>query len=660
MARSASSQSLDSLKELLQHLPDQVHLDEQFFQQFANSLNVATFLCNGQGVITRYNRAAELLWGRIPEKNECWSGAWKMYDVDAITILPPKKSPLAIAYAEKLFSITKEVILERPNEERSFVTIYSKIYYNSCKNITGSISLFLDNKGISGEQRDTHLAAIVQFSDDAIVSKTLNGVVTSWNAAAERIFGYTAKEMIGQPLLKIIPKDLWGEETSIQERLRKGIRIDHYETRRLTKNNEYINVSLTISPVMDSNGIIVGASKIARDITKQKQNEAALVESEERYRLAIETAKLGTWLLNIETNEFSCLAEAIHILGLSRQKDPVFEDLVAVTYPDDLNLVKEKFNWASKQVGNEVYDLEYRIIRPSDHSKRWIRLRGKLYFSSSGTPQKVIGTLLDITDEKMATEKLETTVKERTQELQQMNDLLLKSNQDLEQFAYIASHDLQEPLRKIQTFIQIVERENFSAKAISTYFEKIKMSAERMSELVKGVLNYARLDKSETQFTCVDLNQVLEEAKQDYEALIATKQADIQSSRLPVIKGLHTQLRQLFANLISNSLKFTQKKPRISITGNVLQAEAFSNYPQLNREQQYVELIFNDNGIGFDQQYAEKIFLIFQRLHSKSEYKGTGIGLALCKKIVENHHGIITACSEKHKGATFTILLPVY
>jgi signal transduction histidine kinase len=265
--------------------------------------------------------------------------------------------------------------------------------------------------------------------------------------------------------------------------------------------------------------------------------------------------------------------------------------------------------------------------------------------------------VLDITEEKRAKEQSEKIVEERTLDLRKMNEQLRRSNHDLEQFAYIASHDLQEPLRKIQSFIDIV-RQKEDKKDLPHYFEKIVQSAKRMSTLIKDVLNYSRLDSDETPFTEVSLNQVLKEVATDYEHLILERRALIKSTDLPVVNGIHAQLRQLFANLLSNSLKFSTANPEISIAARPLPLNQLKNYPAAETGRSYVELTFSDNGIGFDQQYADRIFMIFQRLHNRTEYGGTGIGLALCKKIVENHQGSIKAESTPGHGSVFTILLP--
>jgi PAS domain S-box-containing protein len=510
-----------------------------------------------------------------------------------------------------------------------------------------NLHLYLDQ--FEDIDKEGHLASIVQSSDDAIISKTLDGIITSWNAAAERIFGYRAAEMIGQSIFKLIPPDRLDEEYQIQERLKRGEKIDHYETRRITSDGRELDVSLTISPLRDKAGNITGASKIARDITRQKQAEDALKKSEEKYRLAVQTAHIGTWSFDPVSLEIALSTECRHAYNLPEDAPVDYNIMLGLVYPDDVSLVRKRLAMAFDPVNNGNYDVEHRITPYHSDTVRWTRVRGKMYFNAAGNPEKLIGTLLDITDERMAKEELERTVIERTRELQKMNEQLMRSNHDLEQFAYIASHDLQEPLRKIQFFIDVMKDQKDKEHS-SVYMDKVSGSANRMSLLIRDVLDYSRLGRSEGLFREVDLNQVLREVKTDYERLMVEKGAVVDSGDLPTVKGNHTQLRQLFANLISNSLKFSSAHPEISIMAHLSHEEDGRSY---------IRLTFSDNGIGFEQQYAERIFMIFQRLHSRTEYSGTGIGLALCRKIVENHHGHIRGESQPGKGSVFTVLLPV-
>jgi PAS domain S-box-containing protein len=213
--------------------------------------------------------------------------------------------------------------------------------------------------------------------------------------------------------------------------------------------------------------------------------------------------------------------------------------------------------------------------------------------------------------------------------------------------------DIHEPLRKIQTFISMIKEWKMEGETADIYINKIYASAERMSQLIQDVLIYSRIS-TEEQFTETDLNCILSHVITDYELFVADKNATIETSPLPVIKAIPRQMHQLFSNLLSNSLKYSSESPRITVSGKIIQAENTEEYMT-----DYAEIVFSDNGIGFDPQYSEQIFRLFQRLHSKTEYCGTGVGLSICKKIADQHKGMIIAESTPGYGATFTIRLPV-
>ncbi|MBV4357578.1 PAS domain S-box protein [Pinibacter aurantiacus] len=624
-------------------------------QQVLDPQQEAVYLCDTNGFIIFYNEASAKLWGRRPEPGkEKWTGAWKTFD--------EKGKPFTPFLTEDIIKgklSIQNMLVEKSDGKRTLVKSNLRYLHDDEGAHIGFIinceSVLSQN---INQQKEAHLAAIVETSDDAIISKTLDGVITSWNAGAERIFGYSSDEMIGQLIFKLIPGNLWNEESMIQEHLRAGRRIDHYETIRINKNGDLLNVSLTISPIKDANGTVVGASKIARDITLQKAQEVSLRESEERYRLAIETARLGTWSFDIKNQHLAYSSETANIFGILN-KALSWALMMDAIFTEDKDLVNARLQQAMTNADGGDYDIEYRVVHESKAIK-WARVRGKVYFSPHGDAEKIIGTMLDITDEKTTKEILEQTVAERTADLSRMNEHLLKSNENLAQFAYIASHDLQEPLRKIQTFIDIIEKNGRLDPVPANYFHRIKSSAERMSSLVESILEYSRIDRQETQFVKTDLNLILREVIEDYETLINTTGTQIQSQQLPVIMGLPSQLRQLFANLISNAIKFCETTPSINIGARFLLNDQLPDGVPVLDSEHVLEISFTDNGIGFAQQYAEKIFQIFQRLHSKSTYKGTGIGLALCKKIIENHQGFIYAYGEPDKGSTFVILLPAH
>jgi len=252
---------------------------------------------------------------------------------------------------------------------------------------------------------------------------------------------------------------------------------------------------------------------------------------------------------------------------------------------------------------------------------------------------------------------LERIVESRTSELKASNQQLLRINSELEQFAYVSSHDLQEPLRKIQTFTELVSNNLANKEVAEKYLAKIDTSASRMGTLIKGVLSYSKLSEPVAQ-VAVDLNKVMENVLEDYELLISQKQGTVNLRQLPVIQGNELQIFQLFSNLINNSLKFSERKPVINISSRPVDPEMQRNL-QLDASKKFVNVSFEDNGIGFDTGFSEKIFTLFQRLNSGKEYQGTGIGLALCKKIVDNHGGTITVESMPWQGSTFNVILPV-
>ncbi|MFZ8200328.1 sensor histidine kinase [Alteromonas portus] len=259
-------------------------------------------------------------------------------------------------------------------------------------------------------------------------------------------------------------------------------------------------------------------------------------------------------------------------------------------------------------------------------------------------------------------EDLESRIEERTQELSLYSDELARSNRELEDFAFVASHDLQEPLRKIRAFGNRLESgyNDVIDERGKDYLARMLNAAERMSMLISDLLAFSRVSTRGKEFDEVDLNNTVRSVLGDLEIAIDEKSAEINVSDMPVIRGDKSQLEQLFLNLISNALKFQSEgvTPVVTITSKEA-TESDTRDILMSEEYDWVKITVKDNGIGFDQSFAEKIFAPFQRLHGRSEYKGTGIGLAVCRRIVERHNGQITAMSAPGQGATFSIIMPV-
>jgi PAS domain S-box-containing protein len=325
--------------------------------------------------------------------------------------------------------------------------------------------------------------------------------------------------------------------------------------------------------------------------------------------------------------------------------------------------------------GKPVRGEEIIVERP-DGVRRNILPHPDPIFDTNGKVIAAVNMLVDITTLKQKENELRSSeeklkrlandlkirVEERTRELNDANASLTSINKELEQFAFIASHDMQEPLRKIKTFTNRLDRNSADQldQVSKSYLNKIKSSSERMEALIHDVLNYSRLGYFENQFVETDLNQTVQNLLNDFEVLIEEKRAVINSDKLPVIPAIPLQMNQLFHNLFSNALKFSKADEpcKLSIRSRALNPKEVSE-KNLNTRFSYSEIIFQDNGIGFKQEFADSIFKIFKRLNSKDKYEGSGIGLALCKKIVSIHQGEIYAESGLNDGTTIRIILPV-
>ncbi len=320
-----------------------------------------------------------------------------------------------------------------------------------------------------------------------------------------------------------------------------------------------------------------------------------------------------------------------------------------------------------RSLNEKMTDFELRYVLRSE--EKILLLNASRIFREDNAELMILLAIEDVTEARKReadllsfSQELERKVQERTNSLKEANNSLQHSNASLEQFATIASHDLQEPLRKIRTFAALLNKshsQEIRAEA-KELLQKISSSAERMSLLIGNVLNFSKvLDAS--IFEKTDLNGILNDVITDFDLLIAEKGAVIHADRLPVIQAVPLQMNQLLYNLLSNALKFSSPDlaPAIHVSGRSLAAEETAKHPDLDAKKTYIEISAEDNGIGFDQQFSKQIFLIFQRLNRNEHFEGTGIGLALCKRIVTNHQGVIYAEAKEGRGARFCVILPV-
>jgi PAS domain S-box-containing protein len=423
----------------------------------------------------------------------------------------------------------------------------------------------------------------------------------------------------------------------------------------------------TYAPLRDNAGAITGVMILATEVTMQvmarKELEAVqdnLLQSNQRLSLALEAGHLGSYEIDLSTGVTISTAQCKANYGRPANLPFNFQDLMEAIVPEDRNLVNDAV--AQAVATKSTYYATYRVHWP-DGSLHWVNASGHLVEAPEGGPPRVIGVTQDITLEKMAQQELERQVRERTFQLQDSILDLKRSNQNLQQFAYIASHDLQEPLRKIQSFGDLLK--NRYSKELGegvNYLLRMQKSAGRMSVLIQDLLNFSRISTRQEASTPVHLGDVVKAVKKDLDLMITESGAQIVSENLPTVSGDKTQLNQLFQNLLSNAVKFRRAdtSPLISVNSQIIPFDELPAKVKPARiSEAYYRIDVSDNGIGFDELYLDRIFQVFQRLHGISEYPGTGIGLAICEKVAANHGGAITARSIPMSGSTFSLYIPV-
>ncbi len=312
--------------------------------------------------------------------------------------------------------------------------------------------------------------------------------------------------------------------------------------------------------------------------------------------------------------------------------------------------------WLQGIEAGQPLECEVSIRKRDDGIYYYHLLRATPVFIN-GQIRKWVATLTSINEQKLVNELLERKVEFRTRELLRINHELEVTNNDLQQFTSVASHDLKEPLRKIQFFGNLLHDQASLEGKPALYLEKIIAASSRMSNLITDLLSFAQLSRSEL-FQLTDIRLIIDEIVQDFEVTITEKQAVIEIGSIAKLEAIPALIRQLFHNLISNALKFARKgeQPRIRIWSESTGTPDADAPPEADGA--YCRIFVSDNGIGFDEAYTDKIFTLFQRLNEREAYEGTGIGLTIAKKIVDKHHGFITARSQPGEGATFIIVLP--
>ncbi len=659
-------------------------------------------------------------------------------------------------------------------EERWFSQQTSPVFNDKGK-VDLVVNIFRNvTEQMTSERERSELAAIVRSSEDAIIGKSLDGLITSWNPGAEQLYGYTREEVMGKPVTMLFPEDIRERDHSFLDRVYRGEQIRSFETMRLRKNGEPMDISLTISPIRDLQDRIVGYSAIERDISQRRRLEQIREEHTrflrnvlntlpiivgvltpegvltEANRTALQTASLAPedvvgkpfadtywWsyfegaqtqlrdairragegeivrydaILRVDPDRFITLdfsispmydadgklvsliaagiditdrknreEEILRLTMLSeaqrRRLDLIVSNLPGIVYESILDLDTREpvasytSQYAEKVLGYPLESWEHpqfltNIMHPDDAEvvRQDVRAMfeagepGVLQFRCIASDGRTVsleahatavideaenqvivcGIMMDITSRK----EIEEALAQHTEELR-------RSNEELEQFAYVASHDLQEPLRMVSSYLQLIEQ-RYAPKLDDNAKEFIDFAVEgaaHMKDLINDLLIYSRVQRDQEEFSQVSIDQILDQVQRHFQLTIEDTQATITHDPLPQVLANQRQMVQLFQNLIANGLKFKKEEPPVIHIG-------------AQEEKGRWVFSVSDNGIGIDPGYQERIFVLFQRLHPRDRYPGTGIGLAICKKIVEKHGGDIWVESVPGQGSTFYFSVP--
>lgn len=493
------------------------------------------------------------------------------------------------------------------------------------------------------------LESILDNASDAIIATDNSGIITTWNRAAERMFNLPARDAVGRPICAVAA-GAWAERLPVLI-ARPGVGtpangIHELQCRRL--DGTVLETELAITPVCEESGRQIGLSAIVRDVTERKHDEEALRQSEERIGLIVNSSLDAIVSIDAKGAITGWNPQAEIIFGW-RREDVMGLTIEGVIVPNRFReahrkgmsrfastgegpVLNKRIELTALRRGGEEFPIEL-TISP-------LPLGDRYEFSAF---------VRDITERKRMEDalqnmnrELEHRVAERTAELARANDALERSNVELQQFAYVASHDLQSPLRSISGFVQLLQKdyaERLDQQA-NQWIERVVENTKRMQALIHDLLVYSRNGSEARPFAPTDTREVFDHALEALEDSIRNTGAEINHGDLPTVSGDRSQLVQLFQNLIDNGIKYRgDEPPKIHVT-----AEAKGG-----------EWLFSvrDNGIGIAPKHSEKIFGIFQRLHTQHAYPGTGIGLAICRRVVHRHHGRIWVESEVGKGSVF-------
>jgi len=481
--------------------------------------------------------------------------------------------------------------------------------------VTGS-----DDSGLNATLEGIILSNIINYSDDAIISTTVEGRITSWNSGAEKLYGYSRAEIIGQNIVVLIPAGRESEEPEIIRRIIGGEYVQHYDTQRVTKDGKVVDVSLTISPLKDHSGKVIGVSKIARDISLKKQLE----QTQARLAAIVDSSDDAIVGKSLDGTITSWNKGAEKMFG--HQASEVIGKNITIVFPAE-RINEEAVILAKIKRGELVRHYESERVK-KDGTRFPVSLTISPVRDANGVIVGASKIARDITERKRKDEEI------------------LEKNKELEAFTYSASHDLRAPLRKISHFVQMLQEKDQLAPDAAVPMRLILKNVQKMRDLIDDLLALSQASSGTLVKEEVDMHLLVRDVIEEL-VVSADENCRVDVRDLPPAFCDSNLIRQVFHNLIANALKYSRINPKQDIEVGARTQEGRAIY--------YVK----DNGVGFDMKYSGKLFKAFERLHSTSQFEGTGVGLAIVQQIISKHGGEVWADARPDEGATFYFSLPL-
>ncbi|MEX6689793.1 PAS domain S-box protein [Danxiaibacter flavus] len=645
-------------------------------QNLIDYMPIAIYACSLSGHIIYYNKAAEKLWGYKPKAGEdMWSGSAKLFLPDGVP-LPMDKWPMTIAIQQGIYLEEEEVVIQQPGGTKLNVLEHPMPVFDSDGKLLCIINVLLDvTEQRKSETKQAMLAAIVESSDDAIVSKSLNGIITSWNFGAQEMFGYEEQEIIGKPITTIIPEQYRMDELMILNKIRNNEHVEHFETYRITKDGTLIPVSLTISPITDKRGNIIGASKIARNISKQKEAEKALQHHAENLEIMNGMGKVISQTLDIDVilqtvadsttrltgaaigaffyNTVNDKNEPYMLCRLSGAAKEAFENFAI---PRSTAVFSSTFNGGATIRSDDItHDERYARNMPFNGmpeghlpvvsylavpvvSKNG-KVTGGLFF---GHPQP--GRFTKEHEDLVSAIALHAAIALDNAKLYAE---VTRLSDKKDEFISLASHELKTPITSLSGFLQLIE-ESLDDGDENKKFMKIALAqVKKLSDLISDLLDVSKVKagKLPLSFSHFDLVQLTKEVVTQFQYSVRSHavQLDCKLEKV-MVHGDRQRIEQVIINLLANAVKYSPgaAEVKVLVTGNNATAS----------------VSVQDFGIGIAPELHQHIFSRFFRIEDEANKPGLGIGLYICKEIIQRHSGRLWLSSVPSVGSIFGFDIP--